>query len=264
MGQLSLTFCRHGNFGDKLNLSLAKALDIPLHRHAFSEKVEEEVSVLGIGTLLTPRLQVAPVTRLIVFGSGAGTQNGHIRLPGKIDVRFLRGPMSCDLLGLPRKFAVTDSAYLFGPRFRELAREVPKERPVGYIPHWISPKLLPKLWKSGAAGENLIDPMQPLDAFVRQVAGCERIVTEALHGAILADALRIPFAVVQTSPHFNAFKWQDWLRSMAMDFRIGSLDSDAPRDFKLSADRVLAAAERRIGEEFGRLAAEIGALRAGG
>jgi succinoglycan biosynthesis protein ExoV len=40
-----------------------------------------------------------------------------------------------------------------------------------------------------------------------------------MHGAILADTLRVPWIPVITSPIINVFKWRDWTMSLGLDYR---------------------------------------------
>jgi len=45
------------------------------------------------------------------------------------------------------------------------------------------------------------------------------VVTEAMHGAIVADTLRIPWVPVVCSPAILPFKWSDWTRSVELAYR---------------------------------------------
>jgi succinoglycan biosynthesis protein ExoV len=40
-----------------------------------------------------------------------------------------------------------------------------------------------------------------------------------MHGAIVADALRIPWIPVCTREGINSFKWEDWCASVSLDYR---------------------------------------------
>ena len=43
-------------------------------------------------------------------------------------------------------------------------------------------------------------------------------MTEALHGAIVADALRVPWIAVKLFDHIIEFKWRDWCRSLGLNY----------------------------------------------
>jgi len=53
-----------------------------------------------------------------------------------------------------------------------------------------------------------------------EIASCECLITEAMHGAIVADALRVPwkrfrfFAHIHEGEAVSEVKWNDWLASI--------------------------------------------------
>jgi succinoglycan biosynthesis protein ExoV len=54
------------------------------------------------------------------------------------------------------------------------------------------------------------------------------IITEAMHGAIVADTYNIPWIPVFTYASFNFFKWNDWAASLDMSINFKKL----PRIYK--------------------------------
>lgn len=59
----------------------------------------------------------------------------------------------------------------------------------------------------------------PVPKILNQITRAKLAVTEAMHGAILANALRVPWIPVTTSPIINVFKWRDWTMSLGLDYR---------------------------------------------
>jgi succinoglycan biosynthesis protein ExoV len=53
-----------------------------------------------------------------------------------------------------------------------------------------------------------------------QISRARLVLAESLHAAICADAYRVPWLPVLTSPRINAFKWHDWLRSLELQARF--------------------------------------------
>ena len=44
-----------------------------------------------------------------------------------------------------------------------------------------------------------------------------------MHGAIIADTLRIPWIPISTRPSINTFKWLDWCESMELEYSCVNL-----------------------------------------
>lgn len=265
MPSLSLVFCKSQNFGDRLNVDLARNLGIKTLRHNTRDEIADDIAVLGIGSILNDRLRVKPTTRLVVFGSGFGYPLKSFRLPKRLDIRFLRGPLSCQALGLPQSAALADGAYLFRDEFRRLAAPVRQTELVGYLPHHTSLDVQLPLWREPWLVPQRIDPDLPPQDYVRRVAACRHIVTECLHGAILADVLRIPFTVVQSAPTFHSFKWLDWAAALNLDLSLAFLSSEtAPsliaKAMRPTEERTLEERCQRMKDAFVRLKGELAPL----
>lgn len=189
------------NFGDDLNAWLWPKV-IP-------ELLDDDAShlLLGIGTIINHKLPKAH--RYTVLGSGVGygqlpQLNEHWR------VLSVRGKSSCQALGLDESLGIIDPAYLL-PEYLDMAAE-PKRYPVSLIPHAQSLEM--GHWQAVAAqlGIHLIDPRtNNIEAFVREVASSEQVITEAMHGAIVADCYGVPWVGYRAYPYINAEKWNDWL-----------------------------------------------------
>lgn len=193
------------NFGDALNPWLWHRL-LPGH---FSP--DDNVVFLGIGTILQAGIPEA--SRYVVLGAGSG----YGALPA-VDSRWefhaVRGPLTAAALHLPREAAVTDAAYLLNLVDLPAART---GKPIGFMPHWRSLRRIP--WRAICefAGLRFINPFAPVEQVLAELRGCDRLVTEAMHGAIVADLLRVPWVPVRLGDHFLDFKWRDWLAAMEVD-----------------------------------------------
>jgi succinoglycan biosynthesis protein ExoV len=53
------------------------------------------------------------------------------------------------------------------------------------------------------------------------------VVADAMHAAIVADALRVPWVPVVLSPQSNSFKWLDWTLSLNLPYKPVKLPASA-------------------------------------
>lgn len=200
----------HGNFGDDLNLWLWDAL-LPGFRD-----VHPDVLLVGVGTVLNPALLPSGQKKLVIgSGYGYGTPPDTSD-PAEWDVRAVRGPMTAQKLGLPPHKAITDPAVMIAD-MREF-RSLPKIYAKTFIPHWESAEF--GMWDTvcNMAGLTWLDPRGEAKAVIRHIAQSEMIIAESMHGAILADAFRVPWVAVSTSRSINNFKWNDWARSVGTSY----------------------------------------------
>ena len=80
--------------------------------------------------------------------------------------------------------------------------------------------------------------MSSVEEFSNNISQCKYIITEAMHGAIFADSMRIPwFAFSSFTKHHEKsthyFKWQDWCESMELQFSEIHLPNFWPSDSPL-------------------------------
>jgi succinoglycan biosynthesis protein ExoV len=200
----------HGNFGDDLNLWLWDYL-LPGLRD-----VHSDVLLVGVGTVLNPVLLPTGIRKLVV-GSGYGYgAPPDISDRDEWDVRCVRGPLTAAKLGLPETMGIVDPAVMVAdmPEFRNL----PKRYRKTFIPHWESAEF--GIWKEACepAGLTYLDPRGEAKSVIASIAQSELIVAESMHGAILADAFRVPWIAVSTSRSINNFKWTDWASSVGTTY----------------------------------------------
>ncbi len=194
-----------GNFGDDLNPWLWGRL-LP----GFLDD-RDDVLLVVIGTILNHAVPAEPIK--VVFGSGVG----YGSLP-VIDDRWrfyaVRGPLSAAQLGLPPSTSVTYSAALVATVYRER----PRRSGVVFMPHHQSIPLFDWASLCRRLGIRFLDPALPPDRLLHEIARADLVLAEAMHAAIVADALRVPWIALRLNDHINEFKWEDWCASIELPY----------------------------------------------
>jgi len=202
---------------------------------------------LGIGSIIFDTHK-AEQTK-IVFGSG---YSGYTPLPKFDDSwRFycVRGPQTARLCGLGPEQVAADSAILIRDFWRPSGV---KTHRASFMPHFRSIpygqwQLVCKL-----AGIHFIDPRSPVDEVLQDIAESDLLLTEAMHGAIVADALRTPWVPISPFNPINRAKWTDWAAPLDLVLRFNNLSPSSWHEASLrvrgrelhalkSLDRTLAA-----------------------
>jgi succinoglycan biosynthesis protein ExoV len=212
------------NFGDELNTLLFPRL---LGDSFFDD--DDRVAFLGIGSLLGwPKPGDDTRHSRIVFGTGAAFPDAAQREPrdARWQIYCVRGPLTARAYQLDEALAITDPAILVA---RLYERRQPTAR-FGYMPHLDEASEWSPLLAHVCAdlGVVYIDPRDDVEAVITAIASVSVLVTEAMHGAIVADSLRIPWIPVFTTARPHRFKWSDWCQSMEIEFdphRIGNVAS---------------------------------------
>ena len=204
------------NFGDELNRWIWADL---LPRGFLDD--DPSTLFLGIGSIIQ---DIYPTTaRKIVVGSGFA--GGYSRKKpdvhdGSWEFRFVRGPETCRALGLDPALAITDGAVLLR------ATDLPPPAPgigAAFMPHYESVERGNWRRVCELAGVHFIDPTRPTKEILSEIRGARLVVTEAMHGAIVSDALRTPWIGVRTMHHVHRAKWFDWAGSLGIDYRPAPL-----------------------------------------
>jgi succinoglycan biosynthesis protein ExoV len=203
---------RRTNFGDELNPWLW-----PRVLPGFFDDDERSL-FLGIGSILYDFLPVEPAK--IVFGAGYGGYTAVPRLDDRWAFYFVRGRLTAERLGLDPMLGIGDSAILI--RSCEVPRPVPRYA-ASFMPHWES--AIDGSWEGAAraAGLHYIDPCGPVETVLDDILRSTVIVTEAMHGAIVADALRVPWVAVKPLQPAHRWKWQDWASALDLDLQYAPL-----------------------------------------
>ena len=185
---------------------------------------------LGIGSILFDNHPKN--ARKIVMGAGYG---GYTAPPdvsdGTWQFQFVRGPRTAAQLGLDPELAIADSGILVCAL---VDRSVCQPKHVSFIPHVAS--LRRGQWKSVCelAGVEFIDPRSRVEVVISQLLQSNVVIAEAMHGAIIADALRVPWIPVYPLNPLNRMKWLDWAESLEVDYRPVSLVPSTLDELKLT------------------------------
>lgn len=217
-----------GNVGDDLNAWLwPKLLSSILDD-------DDDHLLIGIGTLLNHKIPLAKKYTVLTSGVGYGDLPNVCQ--GEWSYIGLRGPLSQKALNVKEDISLLDGAYLL-PRY--LPQPLQTAYKLGYIPHVDS--MINGLWQevSDIAGIRLIDPRWPVDKFVKEVCSCEKIITEAMHGAIISDAYGVPWQPSKAYDYINEFKWRDFSNSLNMNIKLNLIEptwkGDIGENFKRKA-----------------------------
>jgi succinoglycan biosynthesis protein ExoV len=202
------------NFGDDLNAELWPRL-LP---NMFDEDACQ--GFLGIGTIIG--MKMPPRATMHVFSSGAG----YDPLAGwhpKRRIWCVRGPLTASLLGCTPDIALTDGAILAPSVFD--GKETGPEWQVGVVPHWESLQFPGWEQACDQAGFRLISPIDTPARVIAALRASKLVLTESLHGAILADSLGIPWIPFISTRNVSTFKWVDWCLSVDVTFKPAMVPS---------------------------------------
>lgn len=169
---------------------------------------------IGIGTLLNHRIPFA--RHRIVFGSGYGYGEPP-RPDGIWNFVCVRGPLTAAKLSLSKHCAIVDPAVLIHQLFPY--RNQNKIYPVAFMPHCASASMGNWELICKIANIKYIDPRQSVEKVMTDIASSELLLAEAMHGAIAAEAFRVPWIALSCYDHISTFKWRDWCESLSLVYK---------------------------------------------
>jgi succinoglycan biosynthesis protein ExoV len=203
-------YSEHFNFGDALNPWLwSKLLSGILDE-------DERTAFVGIGTLINERLpyRTPLAQQRVIFSTGVGYENGLPYFNKSDRIYCLRGPLSARALGLDPNLAVTDGAVLLRRCFEPTAQKLHQ---FAYMPHWQQADCDWQL-VCQELGWDYIDPRWSIPKILAAISQTEVLLAEAMHGAIIADALRVQWIPIVTNTGVLTFKWHDWCQSVELEY----------------------------------------------
>ncbi|MFW5806017.1 MAG: hypothetical protein ACOCVX_05750, partial [Bacteroidales bacterium] len=192
---------------------------------------DESELFIGIGTLLG--FDFPSQSKKLVFSTGAAIDkhNYYGKIPALDDtweIICVRGPLTAELLKIDKKYAVTDGAVLV----KEMVTTTPEKKyPCSFMPHLGSLQFGDFSSFFNRLGIHYIDPRQDPHFVINEILSSEKLLSEAMHGAIVADALRIPWIPVKMFRQVNEYKWMDWQMSLGMENKFTYLHEVFDKNF---------------------------------
>jgi succinoglycan biosynthesis protein ExoV len=192
------------NFGDELNYWL-----LPKVFPGLFDEDDSEL-FLGIGSTL---FDFHPKeSRKIVFGAGYGGYTAAPALDESWRVYCVRGPRTARALGLAADRIAGDTAILI----RNHRPPAAPGRGFSFMPHCHSVERGNWAKACELAGVRFIDPTAPVDTVLEAIEASGTLIAEAMHGAIVADALRVPWIPVLPVKGTHRMKWHDWAEALEL------------------------------------------------
>jgi succinoglycan biosynthesis protein ExoV len=204
---MRLKYYKKPNFGDALNPMIFNKL-LP---HFFDE--DPEYDFFGIGSIIGLPM-VKKATNKIIFSSGFAY--GELpQLDSSYDIICVRGPLSAKALKIDKDLGIADGALLL----REFKyKKVEKQYNFTFMPHWDSEHRYPWDKLCEEAGIHYVSPTSDPEFVIQEILKSRNVIAEAMHYAIVADTLRVPWVPVKSYSSINDFKWQDWASSLDMNY----------------------------------------------
>ncbi len=198
------------NFGDELNTWMWPQL-LP---KGFLDADPNEI-FLGIGSILWDDLPKSTLKHVMGSGYGSYTNPPDVSGPDW-NVVWLRGPVTAKMVNADPNLAITDSAVLV----RETQLPDPVSNiDIAFMPHFQSVGRGKWDQVCAAAGITFLDPREDPVTLMAKIRGANLVITEAMHGAIVSDALRTPWIGVKPFSARHRPKWKDWAQSLDIDLR---------------------------------------------
>ena len=227
---MKITYYRgkYPNFGDELNIWLWPKI-IP----DFFDNDDKQLFI-GIGSVIGEKYD--DKSKKIVFGAGYVPE--YHEKPdvhgSDWDIYFVRGPRSARLLDISPDLGIGDAAILVR---NIIDLKTKTAEVISFVPHWES--LETGNWEEVCrlANVNLIDPRRPVDEVIRELLRSQLVIAEAMHAAIVSDALRIPWIPMLPIDALHRSKWFDWAESLKINLHHYRLWPSSLAELELATKR---------------------------
>ncbi|GGE49007.1 hypothetical protein GCM10007276_27650 [Agaricicola taiwanensis] len=206
---------KDGNFGDDLNDWIWQELWPELPRGQ-----DDGQLLIGIGTILGIPLPPGDWQKHVI-GSGMGYGEVPVR-DGSWHVHAVRGPVTARIWDLPKEAVAGDSAILLRrlPAFQNAPEQ---RRGVVFMPHLSVVNYARWDEVCRRAGVTYLDPRDDSRRTLAAINQAELVLADAMHAAIVADSLRVPWRPLITTAAISTLKWMDWSLAVGADYRPSKL-----------------------------------------
>jgi len=214
-----------GNFGDDINPWLWPKL---LGEELFQKN--DGNLFIGIGSILSNGFRklmhddFENHKHKIIFGAGIRDTEEDLDFINDFDMVFVRGPISSKKIFGDESSFISDPAYCI--RLLDEYRKIDcsKKYEVAIMPYYRTMRVFPWERFCQRHGYCLISPFrnESIESKIQKIAQSKCLISEAMHGAIVADALRVPWVRLRFYSHIfekgnvSNLKWKDWLLSMSL------------------------------------------------
>jgi succinoglycan biosynthesis protein ExoV len=205
-------FSSVANFGDDLNRWLWADL------FGGALPVDSSACLVGIGSILDDCIPRDLNIQVLGSGVGYGTLPAR-EVRAKWNILGVRGPLTARVLELPSSAVITDSALLVrGLGCGQPLSSCQRDGGVVFMPHHRSDDI--GLWSEVCrrAEVSYVSPYGDSRETLKTLRRARLVLAGAMHAAIVADALRVPWVPVVTSCEVSSFKWVDWTLSMNLEY----------------------------------------------
>jgi hypothetical protein len=189
------------NFGDDINPALFSLLgDRPMRLQTNRARPH----FLGMGSILEKA-----TAHSIVLGSGF-LRPPAAKVVTSARIVAVRGKLSREALGAGDEILLGDPMVLLDHVFRPAPG---KRHALGVVPHVSE---VAAFRRRACPGLRVIDPAESPWKVVEAIASCERIMSQSLHGLIVADALGVPnlWLAPSASMAGGEFKFHDYFSTL--------------------------------------------------
>lgn len=211
------SWCLSDNFGDKLTPYLVEK--ISGKKCVWSPPESDILKYVVAGSILNWEIKNA-----VAWGPGLASRMDHVCIENVVMTRGYISKYVAILKGIQNDIVVGDPALLLPKYYNP---KVKKKYKLGIFCHYIDTDVISYNLLSQLPEDTvMIYALGGIEETIDLVCQCERVISNSLHGLILADAYRIPSKWVKFSDRIlgDGTKYMDYYSSIGYDIGTKVLD----------------------------------------